>query len=65
MKWRPMVVLILLSVGAMIASAQSSTEDRALAHETQVRGNWVDPSSGIPIMPGVLRRAHERWFLVG
>jgi hypothetical protein len=25
----------------------------------------VGSVSGIPIMPGVLRRAHERWFLVG
>lgn len=25
----------------------------------------VGSGSGIPIMPGVLRRAHERWFLVG
>ena len=25
----------------------------------------VGSASGIPIIPGVLRRAHERWFLVG
>jgi hypothetical protein len=25
----------------------------------------VGSASGMPIMPGVLRRAHERWFLVG
>jgi hypothetical protein len=25
----------------------------------------VGSASGIPIMPGVLRRAHERWFLIG
>jgi hypothetical protein len=25
----------------------------------------VGSASGIPVMPGVLRRAHERWFLVG
>jgi hypothetical protein len=25
----------------------------------------VGSASGIPIMPGVLRRAHERWFMVG
>jgi hypothetical protein len=25
----------------------------------------VGSASGIPIMPGVLKRAHERWFLVG
>jgi hypothetical protein len=25
----------------------------------------VGSASGIPIMPGVLRRAHERWFVVG
>jgi hypothetical protein len=25
----------------------------------------VGSASGIPITPGVLKRAHERWFLVG
>ena len=43
MKWQAKVVLILLSIVAMIASAQSSTEDRGLAQETQVRGYWTDP----------------------
>lgn len=40
-------VLILLSIVAMIASAQSSTENRGLAQETQVRGYWVDPATGL------------------
>jgi hypothetical protein len=40
------VVLILLSTVATIASAQSST-DRGLAQETQVRGYWTDPSTGL------------------
>ena len=47
MKWQAKVVLILLSIVAMIASAQSSTEDRGLAQETQVRGYWTDPSTGL------------------
>ena len=31
----------------MIAGAQSPTEDRNLALETQVRGYWIDPSTGL------------------
>jgi hypothetical protein len=31
----------------MIAGAQSSTEGGRLAQETQVRGYWVDPSTGL------------------
>jgi Protein of unknown function (DUF1566) len=46
-KWRPRVVLFLLSFAAMIAGAQSPTEDRGPAQETQVRGYWVDPSTGL------------------
>jgi hypothetical protein len=46
MKW-PAKVLVALFAVAMIASAQSSTEDRGLAQETQVRGYWVDPSTGL------------------
>jgi Protein of unknown function (DUF1566) len=47
MKWQAKVVLILLSIGAMISSAQSSAEERRSAQETQVRGYWVDPSTGL------------------
>ncbi|MCU1253007.1 MAG: hypothetical protein JWQ49_6036 [Edaphobacter sp.] len=46
MKWQAKVVLILLSIVAMIASAQSSQEDRRLEQETQMRGYWADPSTG-------------------
>jgi hypothetical protein len=41
------VVLIFLSAVAMLAAAQSSTENRGLAQETEVRGYWVDPSTGL------------------
>jgi len=47
MKWQAKVGLILRSIVAMVAGAQSSTEDRGLAQETQVRGYWVDPSTGL------------------
>ena len=41
------VVLILLSTVAMIAGAQSSTQDQSSAQETLVRGYWIDPSTGL------------------
>ena len=44
MKWS---VLILLSIVAMIVGAQSSTEDRRSAPQTQTHGYWVDPSTGL------------------
>ena len=47
MKWQAKVVLILLCAVATIGRAQTSTEDRGLAQETQVRGYWVDPSAGL------------------
>jgi hypothetical protein len=47
MKWQAKVVLILLSIVAMIASAQPSQENRKLEQETQVRGYWPDPSTGL------------------
>ena len=44
----PKVVLVTLFVVAtMIASAQSSTQERGLAQETQARGFWNDPSTGL------------------
>jgi len=46
-KWQAKVVLILLFIAAMIASAQSSTQDRGLAQETQIRGYWTDRSTGL------------------
>jgi hypothetical protein len=48
MKWRARAVLtILLSVVGVIADAQSSTEVRGLVQETQARGFWTDPSTGL------------------
>ena len=47
MKWHADVVLILLSSTAMIASAQSPTEDRRSPQQTEARGYWVDPSTGL------------------
>ncbi len=47
MKWRTKAVLILLSTRAMIAGDQSSTQDRRVVQETQTRGFWTDPSTGL------------------
>lgn len=47
MKRQVKIVLILLSTVAVIGGAQSPTEDRGLAEETQARGYWVDPSIGL------------------
>ena len=41
------VVLILLSTVAMIAGAQSSTQDQSSAQKTQARGYWGDSSTGL------------------
>src|SRR5262249_20769666 len=41
------VVVILLSTASMIAEAQSPTHDRGATQETQVRGYWIDPSTGL------------------
>jgi hypothetical protein len=41
------VVLILLSTVAMIAGAQSSTQDQSSAQETLARGYWSDSSTGL------------------
>lgn len=46
MKSHAKAVLILLSI-AIIAIAQSPTEDRTSPQQTQVRGYWVDPSTGL------------------
>lgn len=47
MKWQAKVVLVLLAILAMFASAQSPTGDRSRAQETQVRDYWIDPSTGL------------------
>lgn len=39
--------LILLFAVAMFVDAQSSTVDQGLPQETQARGYWVDPSTGL------------------
>lgn len=41
------VVLIVISAVAIPAVAQTSIKDVALAQDTQVRGYWVDPSTGL------------------
>jgi len=45
--WQARSVLILIFVAAMIAGAQAPTENRSLVHETQARGYWIDPSTGL------------------
>jgi hypothetical protein len=47
MKRQAKAVLILVSILAMTARAQSSTHDSGLAQETEVQGYWVDPSTGL------------------
>lgn len=41
------LILILLSIAATTAGAQSPSDNGTLAHETQARGYWVDPSTGL------------------
>ena len=41
------LTLILLSIAATIAGAQSPTENRSSAQQTQVRGYWIDSSTGL------------------
>jgi hypothetical protein len=38
---------LLLSVAAIQASAQSAPEGQGGAQETQIRGYWIDPSTGL------------------
>jgi hypothetical protein len=47
MKWQATLVLISFCTLIVIAGAQSSTQDQGQARETQVRGYWVDPSTGL------------------
>jgi hypothetical protein len=46
-KWRRKIVLVLLSVLTTVAVAQSSASDGAGAQETQARGYWTDPATGL------------------
>ena len=39
--------MLLLLVSAFIASAQSAPEGQSRAQETQARGVWTDPSTGL------------------
>jgi hypothetical protein len=47
MKWQAKAVLIFLLIFGMIAGAQSATQNQSSAQETQLRGYWVDPSTGL------------------
>lgn len=47
MSWRTIVLAIFLSTAGMIGEAQSSTGAKVPVQETQVRGYWIDPSSGL------------------
>jgi hypothetical protein len=47
MKLQATLVLISFCTLAVIADARSSTKDEGQAQETQVRGYWVDPSTGL------------------
>ena len=47
MKRHVKAMLIFLSVITAICSAQSPPNDRADAQETQARGYWIDPSTGL------------------
>jgi hypothetical protein len=47
MKQRAKVILILFFVIAMTCGAQSPADDRTGAQETQARGYWTDPSTGL------------------
>ncbi|MGA3133802.1 MAG: DUF1566 domain-containing protein [Terracidiphilus sp.] len=47
MKWQAKAVLVLLSIATMVARAQFSRATPGLVPETQSRGYWVDPSTGL------------------
>ena len=46
-KWQAKIVLILLCMVPMIASAQASSNDHAVTPEIQARDYWTDPSTGL------------------
>jgi Protein of unknown function (DUF1566) len=45
MKCRAKIAVLLLSVSALMATAQSITDAHGPVQETQVRGYWIDPST--------------------
>ena len=47
MKCWARIAAFLLSVAAIQASAQSTPESQGVAQETQLRGYWIDPSTGL------------------
>lgn len=47
MKYRAKAATLLLLVSALMASAQSAPENQRRAQETQARGVWIDPSTGL------------------
>ena len=47
MRYRTKVAALLLSVAAVQGSAQSAPEGQSRAPETQARGVWTDPSTGL------------------
>jgi hypothetical protein len=46
-KYRATFAALLLAVSAALASVQSAPEDQGAAQETQTRGYWIDPSTGL------------------
>jgi hypothetical protein len=45
-RW-PAIALLLLSVAALQGSAQSAPESQNRSQDTQTRGLWIDPSTGL------------------
>src|SRR5689334_12867326 len=45
MKCRAKIAVLLFSVSAVMATAQSITDAHGPVQETQVRGYWIDPST--------------------
>jgi hypothetical protein len=43
----PKIASLLLSVAALIVSAQSAPDGKGDTQETQMRGYWIDPSTGL------------------
>ena len=47
MKYRAKILVLLLCVSAPMASAQSATDGKGQAQETQLSSYWIDPSTGL------------------
>ena len=47
MKYRAKAATLLLFVSALIASAQSTPGSQGVTQDTQSRGSWTDPSTGL------------------